>query len=209
MPLSTGYRSFRFFVSEQWTLLRDIFARIGDLVRPRIELIRTRLKRTRVESRKEHLLELLGEEAAASGIPTSGNWLEQINQSDRVRNLYKRIGSLEKLENKLRTEAQVLEETGIVWLLTNLSTELSARKLEAKTHWIQEHSPFLGLSVTEIRQNPLHPGFIPLLAYRGARSVELSEDTPLQESDMLVYLSSTQSTAPLGRDSRWQLYSRM
>lgn len=209
MRLSIGYRSLRFFVSEQWTLVRDIFSRIGDLVRPRIELIRTRLKRNRVESRKEHLLELLGEEAAGSGIPTSVDWPEQIRQSDRVRSLYKRIGSLEKLENKLRTEAQVLEETGIVWLLNNLATELSARKLEVKTHWIQEHSPFLGLSVAEIRLQLLPPGFIPLLAYRGVRSVELSEDTPLQESDMLVYLSSAQGTPPLGSDSRWQLYSRM
>lgn len=209
MRLSIGYRSLRFFVSEQWTLVRDIFSRIGDLVRPRIELIRTRLKRSRVESRKEHLLELLGEEAAGSGIPTSVDWPEQIRQSDRVRSLYKRIGSLEKLENKLRTEAQVLEETGIVWLLNNLATELSARKLEVKTHWIQEHSPFLGLSVAEIRLQLLPPGFIPLLAYRGVRSVELSEDTPLQESDMLVYLSSAQGTPPLGSDSRWQLYSRM
>lgn len=209
MRLSIGYRSLRFFVSEQWTLVRDIFSRIGDLVRPRIELIRTRLKRSRVESRKEHLLELLGEEAAGSGIPTSVDWPEQIRQSDRVRSLYKRIGSLEKLENKLRTEAQVLEETGIIWLLNNLATELSARKLEVKTHWIQEHSPFLGLSVAEIRLQLLPPGFIPLLAYRGVRSVELSEDTPLQESDMLVYLSSAQGTPPLGSDSRWQLYSRM
>ncbi len=209
MRLSIGYRSLRFFVSEQWTLVRDIFSRIGDLVRPRIELIRTRLKRSRVESRKEHLLELLGEEAAGSGIPTSVDWPEQIRQSDRVRSLYKRIGSLEKLENKLRTEAQVLEETGIVWLLNNLATELSARKLEVKTHWVQEHSPLLGLSVAEIRQQLLPPGFIPLLAYRGVRSVELSEDTPLQQSDMLVYLSSAQGPSPFGSDSRWQLYSRM
>lgn len=102
MRVSIGYRSIRLFASEQWDLLRDIFARIGELVRPRIELIRTRLKKSRISSRKGQLLELLGEEAS-SGIRTSGDWLEHMRKSEKVRALIKRINSLERLEKNCVT----------------------------------------------------------------------------------------------------------
>ncbi|OOH84244.1 hypothetical protein [Leptospirillum ferriphilum] len=208
MRVSIGYRSIRLFASEQWDLLRDIFARIGELVRPRIELIRTRLKKSRISSRKGQLLELLGEEAS-SGIRTSGDWLEHMRKSEKVRALIKRINSLERLEKKLRHEALLLEETGVIWLLTNLTAELGSRKLEAKIHWVQDDSPFKGFSIAELRQEPPVPGLLPLLALRGPRQVELSPDTPLQENDMLVYLSSSMTPASFQRDPQWQLYSRM
>ena len=208
MRISIGYRSIRLFASEQWDLLRDIFARIGELVRPRIELIRTRLKKSRIASRKDQLLELLGEEAS-SGIRTSGDWLEQMRKSERVRTLIKRINGLERLENKFRLESLLLEETGVIWLLTNLTAELTSRKLEAKVHWIQENSPFKGFSIAEVRQEPPFPGLLPLLAFRGPRPVELSPETPLQENDMLVYLSSSMTPESFQGDSPWQLYSRI
>ncbi|MCL4460527.1 MAG: hypothetical protein M1297_02280 [Nitrospirae bacterium] len=207
MRVSIGYRSIRLFASEQWDLLRDIFGRIGELVRPRIELIRTRLKKSRVASRKDQLLELLGEEAS-SGIRTSGDWLEQVRRSEKVKTLIKRINGLERLEKKFRLEASLLEETSVIWLLTNLTAELSSRKLEVKAHWIQDGSSFMGFSINEVRQEPPFPGILPLLAFRGPRPVELSPDTPLQENDMLVYLSSTTAPASLRKDSQWQLYSR-
>jgi hypothetical protein len=207
LRVSIGYRSIRLFASEQWDLLRDIFGRIGELVRPRIELIRTRLKKSRVASRKDQLLELLGEEAS-SGIRTSGDWLEQVRRSEKVKTLIKRINGLERLEKKFRLEASLLEETSVIWLLTNLTAELSSRKLEVKAHWIQDGSSFMGFSINEVRQEPPFPGILPLLAFRGPRPVELSPDTPLQENDMLVYLSSTTAPASLRKDSQWQLYSR-
>ena len=207
MRVSIGYRSIRLFASEQWDLLRDIFGRIGELVRPRIELIRTRLKKSRVASRKDQLLELLGEEAS-SGIRTSGDWLEQVRRSEKVKTLIKRINGLERLEKKFRLEASLLEETSVIWLLTNLTAELSSRKLEVKAHWIQDGSSFMGFSINEVRQEPPFPGILPLLAFRRPRPVELSPDTPLQENDMLVYLSSTTAPASLRKDSQWQLYSR-
>jgi len=208
LRVSIGYRSIRLFASEQWDLLRDIFARIGELVRPRIELIRTRLKKNRIASRKDQLLELLGEEAS-SGIRTSGDWLEHMRKSEKVRALIKRINGLERLEKKFRLEALLLEETGVIWLLTNLTAELGSRKLEVKIHWVQEDSPFKGFSIAELRQEPPVPGLLTLLALRGPRPVELSPDTPLQENDMLVYLSSSLTPASFQRDAQWQLYSRM
>ncbi len=208
LRVSIGYRSIRLFASEQWDLLRDIFGRIGELVRPRSELIRTRLRKSRVASRKDQLLELLGEEAS-SGSRTSGDGLEQMRRSDRVKSLIKRINGLERLEKKFRLEALLLEETTVIWLLTNLTAELGSRKLEAKVHWIQEDSPFKGFSISEVRQEPPFPGLLPLLAFRGPRPVELSPETPLQENDMLVYLSSTMMPASIRGDTQWQLYSRL
>ena len=154
MRVSIGYRSIRLFASEQWDLLRDIFGRIGELVRPRIELIRTRLKKSRVASRKDQLLELLGEEAS-SGIRTSGDWLEQVRRSEKVKTLIKRINGLERLEKKFRLEASLLEETSVIWLLTNLTAELSSRKLEVKAHWIQDGSSFMGFPSTKSDRNRL------------------------------------------------------
>ncbi|MHB8423103.1 MAG: hypothetical protein ACYC9S_04425 [Leptospirales bacterium] len=201
------FRRLRFFLSEQWRLLKDIFARVGDMIRPRIELLQSGLKRRSLESRRNRLMESLGEESHKHFSSSSKDWLVQMKESERIQTLVKRIGVLDRLDKKLQTEESLLEETQLMWILTNLSAELSSQRLEAKAHWIREGSPLMGFTLTEIRQHFQKPGFVVLMAIKRGYTVELSQDTPLGDSDMVVYLSPA-NTLPFSMgEPLWQLHS--
>ncbi len=204
----TGFKTLRFFISEQWRLLRDIFARVGDMLRPRIELIQAGLKRGTIESRRSQLMESLGEESHRS-FSGSKDWIVQMNESERIQSIVKRIGVLDRLDKKLQTEESFLEETQLMWVLTNLSAELSAQRLEAKAHLIRDGSPLMGHTLAEIRQHFQKPGIVVLMALKRGYTVELSADTPLQDSDMVVYLSPAQAPSLGIGEPLWQLHSNV
>lgn len=208
MSSPVGFRTLRFFLSEQWRLLKDIFNKVGEMIRPRIELIQSGMKRQRIETRRNRLLESLGEESHKH-FSSSRDWIAQMKESERIQTLVKRIGVLDRLDKKLQSEESFLEETQLMWVLTNLSSELSSQRLEAKAHWIRDGSPLMGLTLTEIRQHFHKPGFVVLMAIKRGYTVELSSETPLGESDMVVYLSPSNTPIFSIGDPLWQLHSNV
>ncbi len=178
------------------------------MIRPRIELIQAGMKRRSIESKRNRLMESLGEESHHR-FSNSRDWLDQMRDSEPVQSIVKRIGVLDRLDKKLQTEESFLEENQLMWVLTNLSGELYSQRLETRAHWIRDGSSLIGHSLTEIRQNFQKPGIVVLMAIRRGYAVELSQDTPVQDNDVLIYLSPSQSPPLIMGESLWQLHSNV
>lgn len=200
------FRLVRYFLLEQIRLLRDVAARVGDMLHPRIEQIRIGLKQIRVESQREEYFELLGKMAHSLDKP-NGNLLEGVRSSGTIQPVIRKIEVIDRLEKKLKADFQFLEETQLIWILSSLTAELSSQRLEFRAHRIREDSLFRGWTLNDIRHQNEEPGFVPLGALKNGYPVTLSQDTPLQDSDILIYLAPSQKEIPAVGGPLWNLHS--
>lgn len=199
-------RSIRYFLSEQVRLLRDMATRVGEMLRPRIKQLQIGLKKIQVESQREEYLETLGKMAHGQ-LSSNADLLDRVRKSATIQPIVKKIEVIDRLEKKLQGDFQFLEETQLIWVLSNLSAELASQRLEVGAHWIREDSPFRGWSLNDIRQQTDEPGFVALGALKNGYPVQLSQDTPLQDSDILIYLAPAQKEIPTIGGPRWKLHS--
>ncbi len=199
-------RSIRYFLSEQISLLRDIATRVGEMLRPRIKQLQIGLKKIQVESQREEYLETLGKMAHGQSSP-NGDLMARLKESEKIQSIVKKIEVIDRLEKKLQGDFQFLEETQLIWVLSNLSAELASQRLEVGAHWIRDDSPFKGWTLNDIRQQTDEPGFMALGALKNGYPVQLSQDTPLQDSDILIYLVPAQKEVSVIGGPRWRLHS--
>jgi hypothetical protein len=199
-------RSIRYFLSEQVRLLRDMATRVGEMLRPRIKQLQIGLKKIQVESQREEYLETLGKMAHGQ-LSSNADLLDRVKKSATIQPIVKKIEVINRLEKKLQGDFHFLEETQLIWVLSNLSAELASQRVEVGAHWIREDSPFKGWSLNDIRQQTDEPGFVALGALKSGYPVQLSQDTPLQDSDILIYLAPVQKEIPAIGGPNWKLHS--
>lgn len=171
-----------------WSMVEETLGQVRGVVFPRIEWFRVWFRVRRVARRKAHLFSRLGEFAAEKNLqdywPFTG-----LHHPDMTA-LIDKIREAERLETHLREWMEYLEDRETSGLLAHLQEDIARRTVFPQTVLITEDSPYLGLSINDIRKTAASEGTVPLTALRGNLSVELGPRLPLLAGDRLVLLSA-------------------
>ncbi|MCL4485323.1 MAG: TrkA C-terminal domain-containing protein [Nitrospirae bacterium] len=188
LPSRTGRNPVSPPLRSAWSMIEETLGQVRGVVFPRIEWFRVWFRLRRVARRKAHLLARLGEFAAGTGL--ADYWPNTGNHHPKMAALTERIRETERLETHLRDWMEYLEDREASGLMARLQEDLSRRTVFPQTIVVTPDSPYLGLSINDIRKTATAEGSIPLTALRGNLSVELGPRLPLMAGDRLVLLSA-------------------
>lgn len=183
-----------------WSMFEETLAQVREVVFPRIEWFRVWFRLRRVARSKADLLSRLGEFASGTGL--QDYWPNTGTHHPKMNALIDRIREIELLETHLRDWMEYLEDRETSGLLARLQEDLSRRTVFPHTIVVTSDSPYLGLSLNDIRKTATSEGTIPLTALRGNLSVELGPRLPLVAGDRLVMLSAWKKLREVPPSSR-------
>jgi len=174
-------------IRNAWIMVEETLVRLREIVLPRIEWVRIWLRLKRVQRQKEELFVQLGR--ASSARENAAFWPNTALPNPKLTETINRIRDLETLETKLREWLEYLEDRELSAVLAHLQEDLARRIIRTQIILISEDSPYLGLSINDLKKTAASDGTIPLTALRGNGSVEVGPRLPLNEGDRLVILT--------------------
>ncbi len=169
-------------------MVEETLSQVRGVVFPRIEWFRVWFRVRRMAGRKADLLARLGKLAAENGL--QDYWPFTGLHHPEMTALIDRIRETERLETHLREWMEYLEDRETSGLLAHLQEDLARRIVFPQTVLVTEDSPYLGLSMNDIRKTAASEGSVPLMALRGNFAVELGPRLPLMAGDRLILLSA-------------------
>ena len=177
------YRWFRYTLSEEWRLIRELVALFQELAHPIILRFKLRLTRRSIKNRRKEWIKALGRETFAN-FPIFSRFSDSLRERSSTGKILERIDSLDRLEGKIEEQIMIFEDAYSQQILAGLSSKISERQLESRVIFIRDGSPYLDLTIDEARIRAQEQGIVMITALR--RGVVLSGRTLLRIDDLIV-----------------------
>ena len=177
------YRWFRYTLSEEWRLIRELIALFQELAHPIILRFKLRLTRRSIKNRRKEWIKALGRETFANS-PVFSRFSDSLKERSSTGKILERIDSLDRLEGKIEEQIMIFEDAYSQQILAGLSSKISERQLESRVIFIRDGSPYLDLTIDEARIRAQEQGIVMITALR--RGVVLSGRTLLRIDDLIV-----------------------
>jgi hypothetical protein len=177
------YRWFRYTLSEEWRLIRELLALFQELAHPIILRFKLRLTRRSIKNRRKEWIKALGK-AVYENPPVFSRFSDSLKENSSSGKILERIDSLDRLEAKIEEQIMIFEDAHSQQILSGLSSKISEHQLESRVIPIRDGSPYLALTINEARIRAQEHGIVMVTALR--RGVVLSGRTPLRVDDLIV-----------------------
>lgn len=177
------YRWFRYTLSEEWRLIRELVALFQELAHPIILRFKLRLTRRSIKNRRKEWIKALGRETFATP-PAFSRFSGSLREHTSSGKILERIDSLDRLEGKIEEQILIFEDAHSQQILAGLSSKISEHQLESRVIPLREGSPYLALTIDEARIRAQEQGIVMVTALR--RGVVLSGRTLLRTDDLIV-----------------------
>lgn len=186
-PPARGKKPLTPSIRSAWMMIEETLVRIRGVVLPRIEWFRIWFRLKRVQRQKEDLFVRLGHTVAEP--ENESFWPNTGTPNPHLTGQVAKIREIETLETKLREWLEYLEDRELSGVLAHLEEDLARRIVRTQILLVSEDSPYLGLSLNDLRKTASSDGTVPLAAFRGNLSVEIGPRLPLSLGDRLIILS--------------------
>ncbi len=177
------YRWFRYTLSEEWRLVRELLALFQELARPVILRFKLRMIRRSIKNRRREWIRLLGRELFDTP-PSFSRFADSMEENSSARKILLRLESLDRLEEKIEEQIMIFEDAHSQQILSGLSSKLSEKQLVSRVIPVRSGTPYLGIPVDEARLRAMDQGIVFISAIR--RGFVLSGRTLLREDDLIV-----------------------
>jgi hypothetical protein len=197
------YRWFRYTLSEEWRLIRELLALFQELAHPIILRFKLRLTRRSIKNRRTEWIKMLGKETFETP-PLFSRFSESLRENRSSGKIIERIESLDRLEGKIEEQIMIFEDARSQQILAGLSAKIAEHQLESRVIPIRDRSVYLALTVDEARIRAQEQGIIMITALR--RGVVLSGRTILRIDDLIVGI--VPAFAVRGEEEAWGIDHR-